>query len=102
MRTIWEKWKTKWNVETDQRMLWIFLIFAITGSATVFVRKGIFKLFDISFDNSILQFTVRILAIYIVYQIMLMIVGSIMGEYKFVLWFLKKMNKRIIPKSKRN
>ena len=25
MRGLWEKWKTKWNVESDKRMTWIFI-----------------------------------------------------------------------------
>jgi len=95
---IWNTWKKKWNVETDKRMIWIFVIFAITGSSTVFVRKYLYELLGIEIENPILSVVVRILAIYIVYQILLFLVGTIMGEGKFVRWFLVKMNGRFIGK----
>lgn len=102
MLKIWNKWKTKWNVETDARMLWIFLIFAITGSSTVFVRKWIFNALGIEFSNAVLGFFVKMLAIYIVYQFLLFSIGSILGEHKFVKWFILKMNSRLIPKMSKN
>ena len=85
-------------MSTDKRMLWIFLVFAITGSSTVYVRKYIFKVFNISFENQAVHLIVKFIAIYLVYQLMLLIVGSLMGEHKFVKWFLLKMNKRLLPK----
>lgn len=102
MLKIWNKWKEKWNVDTDRRMLWIFLVFAITGSSTVIVRKWLFSTLGIEFSNVVLGFIVKIIAIYIVYQILLFAIGSVMGEHKFVKWFIQKMNKRIIPTKKGN
>ena len=98
MLKIWNKWKIKWKVETDRRMLWIFLIFAITGSTTVIVRKSIFKFFNISIENDIIHVIVKLVMIYVVYQLLLLLIGTIMGEGKFVRWFLAKMNNRLIPK----
>ncbi len=97
MKKIWDSWKLKWGVKTDKRMLWIFVIFAITGSSTVFVRKGLFNWMGIDIQNALLGFVVKILAIYIVYQFLLFAIGSIMGEHKFVKWFILKMNSRLIP-----
>ena len=96
MKRIWEIWKEKWGVKTDGRMTWIFIVFAITGSSTVYVRKFLFNLFGINIQNAILAFVVKFVAIYIVYQFMLFLVGTIMGERKFVQWFLVKMNSRLI------
>lgn len=98
MKKIWEAWKKKWSVETDRRMAWIFLVFAITGSSTVFVRKYLFQVLGIDIQNTTLAFIVKMVAIYVVYQFMLFIVGTVMGEGQFVRWFLAKMNKRLIGK----
>lgn len=102
VKRIWEIWKQKWAVETDRRMAWIFLVFAITGSLTVVVRKSLFKAMGIEMDNAVLFFIVKLLAIYVVYQILLFLIGSIMGEHRFVKWFIAKMNKRLIPKRSKN
>jgi len=96
MKRIWQIWKEKWGVKTDLRMSWIFVIFAITGSSTVVVRKFLFIMLGINIENAILSFLVKFVAIYLVYQVMLFTIGSIMGEHKFVKWFLIKMNLRLI------
>ena len=98
MIRIWNIWKEKWGVETDRRMAWIFLVFAITGSSTVVVRKYLFSVLGIDIQNAVVAFIVKFIAIYIVYQFMLLIVGTIMGEHKFVKWFLIKMNARLVGK----
>ena len=100
MKSIWKKLKVKWNVETDIRMIRIFIIFALTGSSVTLVRKPFTTLFFDKITYGELQWyelIVTIVAVYFVYQVLLFIIGSILGEYKFVRWFLLKMNKRFFP-----
>ena len=98
MKRIWNIWKEKWGVKTDKRMTWIFIVFAITGSSTVYVRKFLFSILGIDIQNPTVAFIVKFVAIYFVYQVMLYVVGTLMGEHKFVKWFLIKMNSRLINK----
>jgi len=77
-------------------MTWIFIMFAITGSSTVVVRKFLFSALGIEIANATISFIVKFVAIYFVYQVMLFVVGTLMGEYRFVRWFLIKMNSRLI------
>lgn len=97
---IWEKWKLKWNVSTNRRMLWIMVIFAITGSSIVWVRKPIQnwlyqeeKFWSLEWH----QILIMTVLVYFIYQVHLFVIGSVLGEHKFVKWFLKKMNARILP-----
>ena len=100
MKSMWEKWKTKWGVESNIRMTWIFVIFAITGSTVTFVRRPFTKLvFDkITYGELYwYELIVTIVAVYFIYQFLLFGVGTLLGEYKFFRWFILKMNKRIFP-----
>ncbi|MFT5951520.1 MAG: hypothetical protein ACI9AU_000231 [Bacteroidia bacterium] len=100
MKSMWEKWKTKWGVESNTRMTWIFVIFAITGTSITFVRKPItIALFDKPTygELSWWQLTLTIVMVYFIYQIFLFVIGSLLGEHKFVKWFVLKMNKRMFP-----
>ncbi|PCJ62794.1 MAG: diacylglyceryl transferase [Bacteroidetes bacterium] len=100
MKSIWEKLKLKWNIESNKRMAWIFVIFAITGSSIGFVRKPVTRfLFDKSTYGELVWYELigTIILVYFIYQILLFIIGSLMGEYKFVKWFVIKMNKRMFP-----
>jgi hypothetical protein len=98
MKKIIQKLKHKWNIESDLQLLWIFVIFAITGSSIVFVRKPITEyLFSKSTYGELLwyELIITILIVYLVYQLFLFVIGSILGQHKFVKWFVVKMNKRI-------
>ena len=88
----------KWSIDSDRRMAKIFVIFAITGSTTAFVRIGLFSFLGIQIETPWIAFTVKLFAIYFIYQVLLFTIGSILGENKFFGWFIKKMNLRMIGK----
>lgn len=100
MKSFWEKLKVKWNIDTDRRLAWIFVIFAITGSSIGFVRRPVTQFF---FDKSTYgelawyELVLTIIMVYYIYQVLLFCIGSILGEHKFVKWFVLKMNKRMFP-----
>lgn len=98
MKKFWEKLKTKWGIESNARMTIIFIVFAITGTSTLFVRKGLFHFFNIDIANQTLAIIVKWVSIYFIYQIMLLAIGTIFRESKFFWWFIKKMNLRMIGK----
>lgn len=100
MKKVWDIWKEKWNIESDKRMIWIFIMFGITGSSVTFVRKPVTSfLFEKTTYGELnwYEWIVTLLIVYIVYQFVLLAVGTVMGEHKFVKWFLVKMNKRMLP-----
>ena len=100
MKKIWEKLKVKWNIESDGRMVWIFLMFAITGTSVTFVRQPFTEaIFQKSTYSELhwYELLITLVIVYFVYQLLLFTIGSVMGEYKFVRWFLIKMNKRMLP-----
>jgi hypothetical protein len=100
MRSLWEKLKIKWNIESDKRMVWIFIIFAITGSSIAFVRRPItMSLFEKSTYAELIwyELIITIVIVYFMYQILLFTIGSLLGEHQFVKWFVLKMNKRMFP-----
>jgi hypothetical protein len=98
----WNWLKEKWNIDSDRRMAVIFVVFAITGSLAAFSRKWIFAQLGIEpFEPMILDFAFRILFIYVMYQVVLFILGHVFGEGAFFRWFLAKMNKRLIPGQKK-
>lgn len=103
MKKIIQSLKNKWNVKSDVELLWIFFIFAVTGSSIVYVRKTITNyLFNKSTYGELewYELIITIIIVYFVYQIFLFVIGSILGKHKFVKWFVLKMNKRIFFKIK--
>lgn len=82
-------------------MVWIFFIFAVTGSTTVIVRKSVFRLLGVDIEHPVLAWFVKLVAIYLFYQLLLLLIGSLLGEHRFFRWFLIQMNRKLIPGNKK-
>ena len=95
---MWKKLKEKWNIESDLQLVWICVIFAITGSTIVWVRKPVqvFLFNEVEFWELVWYQKLAItLIIYFVYQLHLFVIGSVLGQHRFVKWFVIKMNRRM-------
>ena len=87
------KLKQRWNITSNWQLAIIFIVFAITGSTAAYLSKPIMLLIGITKEN--LHWTIywplRILILFPIYQILLVIIGAIFGQFKFFWDFEKKM-----------
>lgn len=92
----YQKLKIKWDVSSDIQMIIIFIVFSITGSTSVFVAKPILAALGIEKTAMplYLYYPLRIIIIIPVYQVLLLITGTIFGQIKFFWAFEKKMLSR--------
>ncbi len=99
--SIWSKLMNHWSLESYTQVIVILFVFSITGSMAVFLATPITHLIGIdSADTSPWVFwPIRILIIFPIYQIMLIIIGSLCGQFKFFWAFEKKMLSRFVRKS---
>lgn len=93
---LFKKLENKWIVDYRWEMIRIFIVFAITGSSSVFVGRPIIKLLGITKENlnSVIYWILFIIIGLIFYQILLVFFGWLFGQYKFFWEFEKKMLKR--------
>tara|TARA_B100000767_G_scaffold272616_1_gene300718 strand:- start:436 stop:663 length:228 start_codon:yes stop_codon:yes gene_type:complete len=75
-------------------------VFGISGSLSVIISEPILELLKIKelVNNYFLYTLIRILIIFPVYQIVLLFVGSLFGQYKYFIAFEKKMLMRFKKK----
>ena len=87
----------KWIVEYKWEMIRIFLVFAITGSSSVFVSKPIMKVIGITKENLnvFVYWILYVIIGLIFYQIILITIAWIFGQYAFFRDFLKRLGRRI-------
>ncbi|MFQ3576408.1 MAG: DUF6787 family protein [Cytophagales bacterium] len=97
MDKLYQKLKEKWKVESDKQMAIIFIVFAITGSASTQVAKPLLSFLNIRAEdfNPFIYWPIRILIILPIYQVMLIVIGAIFGQYKFFWNFEKNMLNRM-------
>ncbi len=90
------KIKNKWNVKNNFQLFLILLIFSITGSASLVVRKFVFDLIGITSDTSLwIKTPLYILIIFPAYQILFLIIGTLFGQFRFAWEFEKKVFSRL-------
>lgn len=97
---MFEKLKKRWEINSNLQLVVILIVFSITGSLSVLVRNPIFEYFSIDADTNIfLRIILSILIITPTYQVLLLIVGTLFGQFHFFWNFEKKMLSRFQRKS---
>jgi len=96
-----EKLKLRWNIKSNFQVIIILTVFAITGSTTVYLKKLIFDLINITPETQLLlKIPLYILVVLIVYNLLLLVVGFVFGQFRFFLEFEKKFFSRILFRKK--
>ena len=90
------KLESKWVVNQRWELIRIFIVFAITGSSSVLVGRPIIKWMGITQDNlNPLLYWILFIAISLFfYQVLLVLIGWIFGQFQFFWNFEKKMIRR--------
>ncbi|MFD2541591.1 DUF6787 family protein [Lacinutrix gracilariae] len=93
---LFKKLENKWKVTYKWEMIVIFMVFAITGSSSLFVGRPLMKWIGITKEN--LNITVYWILYIIIglifYQLLLVTFGWLFGQHKFFWEFEKKMLRR--------
>ena len=94
--------KEKWEISSNKQLVIIFIVFAITGSASAKLSTPFLEFLHI-FPSDFNKFKfgavaynlMRILIIFPIYQILLIIIGAFFFQFNFFWKFEKKFLKRI-------
>jgi len=87
-----KKLKERWGIESNFQLTLIFIVFAITGSASAWLSKPFCYWLGITKADLGLWFTpVRLVLIFPIYQVLLVCIGFLFGQFRFFWAFEKKM-----------
>ncbi|MDM9631833.1 DUF6787 family protein [Robiginitalea aurantiaca] len=97
-----QKLKERWGIHSTFQLLVIFTVFAITGSSSVYVAKPFLQWVGLQPENfgdawwgPWIYWTLRILIIFPIYQVLLVLFGWLFGQFRFFWNMEKKMLKRM-------
>jgi uncharacterized membrane protein len=93
---LFKKLENKWIVDYKWEMIRIFLVFAITGTSSLFVGRPLMTLIGITKENlniSVYWVLFTIIGL-IFYQILLVFFGWLLGQFQFFWNFEKKILRR--------
>ncbi len=78
------------RVKSNFQLFIIFLVFGITGSLSVILGKYVLiKLVGESFMDNNFYWIIRIIIIFPLYQILLIIIGTLFGQFRYF-WEIEK------------
>ena len=91
------RFKEKWGITSNFQLVIILLVFSITGSVAVLVAKPVLDL--VGLDKVAVSpwvfWPIRIFIIFPIYQVLIVLIGAIFGQFKFFWAFEKKMLVRL-------
>lgn len=92
-----EKLKKRWGIKSNFQIVIIFIVFAVTGSAATKLAAPITEFIGLDRDttNPWLFWPVRILLIFPIYQVLLVLIGWLFGQFTFFWKFEKKTLNRL-------
>jgi len=92
-----EKIKNKWGITSSLQLITIIIVFAITGSLSAWISEPFLDLIGLEKGSisELIYWPVRIIIIFPIYQILIVLVGTLFGQYTFFWNFAKKMTKRL-------
>ena len=98
--------KKRWGIRSNLQLTIIFIVFALTGSTSAWLSRPFCLWLGITKEDIGFWFTaVRLLMIFPIYQILLVFIGTLFGQFQFFWAFEKKMLRSmklgfLLPKEK--
>lgn len=95
-----ERLKAKWGITSNLQLAVILIVFAISGSLSMFLSKPLLSVLGVEKEKLSLWvfWPVRIVVMFLSYYIVLVSVGTIFGQHRFFAAFAKKTFGRFMPK----
>ena len=96
MYSIFERIKKKFKIKSNLQLLIILSVFSITGGLSLkfttpildFIGLSSFNSSDVLWEN-LLNFILRLIVLFPVYQLLLIVVGSLFFQHQFFKEFVK-------------
>lgn len=90
-----KKLKERWNITSNWQLTIILIVFSLTGSSAAKFAAPMTDLIGITKEmGGFIYWPIRILIIFPIYQILLVFMGWLFGEFNFFWAFEKKMLRR--------
>ena len=85
--------KKKWGITSNYQIMVILLVFSITGSIAVVITNPVLKLIGLNeyLVSPWIFWPIRIFIIFPIYQVLIVVIGALFGQFKFFWTFEKKM-----------
>jgi hypothetical protein len=97
-----QKLMQKWQLKSTFQVIMVLLVFTLTGSTVVLLRKTLFGILGFTDETSFwLKSLVYILFVFPAYQILILVYGFLLGQFNFFWQKEKKLLQKMRILSKK-
>ena len=90
------------NTKNFFQLFIVFIVFGISGSLSVVISGPFLDLIGLNnFENSITKLIIRLLIIFPLYQLILIFIGTVFGQFKYFWEFEKRFWNRLFNKTEK-
>ena len=95
-----EKIRQIFRVDSNYQLIVVNIVFAVTGTLALYLAGDVLHMVGVRHGevSNIIYWTLRILVIIPVYQVLLIMIGSVFGEFTYFWEMEKKMFRRFTKK----
>ena len=88
--------KDRWGIESNFQFIIIVIVFGITGSTSLLISGPLLNFINLEQLITVnwVYWLVRIIIILPIYQILLLVIGTLFGEFKFFKQFVLRTLRR--------
>ena len=90
-----KKLRDFFKVDSNIRLLIVFIVFSVAGSLSLVVADNIFNHLLEFKDHDSLYWFFRIIILFPIYQVLLIVTGTIFGEFRYFWEIEKRILKRL-------
>lgn len=91
LKSAWQKLKTKWHIKSNFQLVIILVVFALTGFTAAYLKTIIFQWMGMNGNTPVWVRTLILLLLLIpLYKALLIIYGTIFGQFSFFKNFILK------------
>lgn len=84
MKNYFKYLKEKWRIESNFQFWLIFSIFGLSGTSTLFIKTPVYSLLGITdATETLIKIVIYLVAITPAYFILLLVYGTILGQFRF-------------------
>ena len=85
------------KTQNNFQLFIVLIVFAITGSLSLYLSEFILDFLNVNHENmsKFLYWSLRILVLFPVYQLLLILIGTLFGQFSYFWEFEKKFLKKI-------
>ena len=83
------------GVKNNLQLIFVFIIFSISGILSLYISDLVTNILFNFLSNNFILITLRVILLFLIYQIVLILVSIPFGQFRYFIYYEKKLINRV-------